>query len=95
MKKLLLSLFIFLFIITSSQKSALVGSWQDQNGDVITFSTTHISSSNKDLPYRYLTDNTILVIADGKANKIGYLLSFDKNRLSIFGKSYVRAHPVR
>ena len=90
MKKLLLALFIFLFIITSSHKSALVGSWQSQNGDVITFSTTYISTNNKALPYRYISDNTLVIYKNGKPYKIDYIISFDKNRLTVNGKGFSR-----
>ncbi len=92
MKKLILSLFIFLFIITSSQKSALVGTWKSSDGSVISFSQNHITADNKNLPYRYLSDETLLVFKNGKAHKVAYILSFDKNRLTVFGKEFSRAH---
>ena len=90
MKKLILALFIFIFIITSSHKSALVGSWQSQNGDVIAFSQTHISTADNNLPYSYVSDDTIIIIENNKPVKIHFILSFDENILTIFGKTYFR-----
>ena len=92
MKKLILALCLFLFIIMSSHKSALVGLWQSQNGVVLSFSATHISSNDKNLLYRFLSENTLVIFENSRPHKIDYILSFDKNSLTIFGEEFNRAH---
>ncbi len=93
MKKLIISLLLFLFIITSSKKSSLVGLWQAPDGSTLSVSQTKISLDGSSYPYRYLTDTTVVIFKNGRAHKTAYMLSFDKNTLTIFGKSYDRARP--
>ena len=94
MKKLIFTLFIFLFIITSSQKSALVGTWKAPNGSLVRVSHSQITIGGKAYPYRYLSHNSLLIVKNGKPFKTDYLLSFDKNTLTIFKKSYFRSTTI-
>ncbi len=90
MKKLILALFLFLFIVTSSRKYPLIGTWQSANGSVLSISQSHIMSDGEKYPFRYLSNNTLLVFKNGKPHKTSFIISFDKNQLTVNGIEFHR-----